>query len=379
MTRFKMNEMLHYLTMMRSTPGFVIEPHQPLYLRAAKREAKSWGRKTAASQRRRRNRDHPLVYQYLSQKISDDKTENDWLWWFIRNMPTFPRALSLGSGIGLAEERLLRGGILQSLDVVDLSPQAVGVFQKRLEHQGLKIPVQARIGDLNFISFPENEYDFILINMLLHHIVNLEHLLELIRCTLKPEGLLLIYDFIGPNVWQWDEATLKEVGLAITLSKNRYPRLHFYSAKRPEAHQVKVHSPFESVRSEEIVPILHRGFIPVREIFTDRLLHVLLNYCVEMTDWDDPDLKRWLTEMIEWEEGLSSGSEAPPCTLWGLYRPGNIPIEAAIPWREDEILQRIGVGRWNPRGIALSLAEYLPGRDRFIKQWMKMKRRYHWY
>ena len=162
-------------------PYFLISPEDRLYKRAAYREAASWGRESAAELRKHRPRNHPLVRGYFSRLITEDEDETDWIWWFVRNSKPYEHALSLGSGIGLLEERMLRGGVFKNLDVVDFSAQAVRVFQERLSKRGVETPVNARIGDLNFIELPPGTYDFILAATSLHHVINLEHLLEQVR------------------------------------------------------------------------------------------------------------------------------------------------------------------------------------------------------
>lgn len=357
----------------------IIRPDDRFYKRATRREASTWGRNISLEQRARKPRNHPIVQQFYSRIISGEEDETDWIWWFTRSNRKFDHALSLGSGFGVTEERMLRAGLFSRLDVVDLSRDAINHFQHRIRSQGIDADIRPKVGDLNFIHLPEKRYDFVLAHTSLHHIINLEHLLEQVRRSLRPGGIFLVYDFIGASGWQWSPLTLKEVNLAVDLSIPRYPKLTFHHVKKPDRKRVIQHSPFESVRSAEIVELLHAGFKPLREVFTDRLLHVLLHYGVELNPWDDPVLNSWLKEMTEWEEGLHSGSEVPPCTLWAIYQAGDKPIPKPEPWSKKEIIERIGVKFWNPRGIALSLLDSVPCHDRIIQYWMRLKRRRQWY
>ncbi|MBZ0264747.1 class I SAM-dependent methyltransferase [bacterium] len=358
---------------------YVIPYGHKIYKKAAQREARAWGRSITVDRRVKRPRNHPLVVEYLSRKISGDENENDWLWWFTRDMETIDNALSLGSGIGMVEERLIRSGKIKKLDIVDLSSGAVEKFRGRLKEQGLEIPVSAQIGDLNFIELPENSYDFILANTILHHIINLEHLLEQVRRALKPGGKFLVFDFIGVNVWQWEPVTLEEVELALNLSRKRFPGLTFFPVKKPDPQKVRNFSPFESVRSAEIVEIIHQGFTPVHEVFTDRLLHVILNYGIEFGEWDNEELQKWISEMTLWEDKLSNGSEIPPNTLWGLYQTAPTEIKSPTMWDDKEIRERIAVNLIDPRGLVLDLIDKLPFRGPLVRLWMRLKRTFGWY
>jgi hypothetical protein len=79
--------------------------------------------------------------------------------------------------------------------------------------------------------------------------------------------------------------------------------------------------------------------------------------------------------MIDWEDSLKKGCELPPYTLWGTYHPGHNPIPKPEPWSEEEIKERIGVGKLDLRGKTLDILDRVPGRDRIIMSYMRMKRR----
>ncbi|MDP8205773.1 MAG: class I SAM-dependent methyltransferase [Candidatus Electryonea clarkiae] len=355
---------------------FIIQPDHPLYIRAAKREAKTWGRASAQVTRSKRPRDHPLVKKYLSGLITDKANDNDWVTWFMEQVGPFNSALSLGSGTGRVEEKMLRSGLFKRLEVVDISGSAVEEFQHRLSDSGIGTAVSSRIADLNFIELPRKSYDFILAHTSLHHIINLEHLLEEVRRALVPGGLFLVYDFIGPSGWQWSYETLEEVNRALELSRGRFPNLGINLTKIPDHKQVKALSPFEAVRSGELLELINHGFEPRLEVLTDRLLHIILHYGANMSDWDNPDLNKWLQEMIEWEDSLKQGGEIPPYTLWGAYYPGSKPLPLPQRLTEKEIQQKIGVSRFFPKGLMLDLMDKMPFREKLIWRWMHFKHKY---
>ena len=364
---------------MEKSSLYTIYPGNPLYRRAAKREAATWGRPHFESTVPRYPINHPLVTSHLGRAILGRNDTVDWLDWFVGEYGPFESALSLGCGMGHVERRMLDSGLFKRLDAVDISPSAIDAFREQVVRLGLDVEVEGRVGDLNFIELPEETYDFVLAVSSLHHLINLEHLFEQIRRALKPGGLFLTYDFCGPSAWQWPDATLDEVNRIVDEARNRFPGLVLYRVRRPNPVVVRNHSPFESVRSSELPALLGSGFEPVREVLTGRLLFVLLHYGVEMDDWEEPMLKEWLREVIAREERLDDESGMPPCLLWGLYRPGEKPFPSPVPWDEQEIRRRIGIGFWNPRGWALDLVGLLPGRGRLIDIGMKLKRRFGWY
>lgn len=40
---------------------------------------------------------------------------------------------------------------------------------------------------------------------MLHHITNLEHLLEQVRIALCPGGLFVVLEYVGPSRFQWSD------------------------------------------------------------------------------------------------------------------------------------------------------------------------------
>ncbi len=355
---------------------FCINPDHPRYVKALKREASSWGLSIVEGLRKRRPRDHPIPKKYLARLIANDDTTTDWIRWFAENAGPFESALSLGSGSGQLEGALLKAGTLKRLEVIDISGDAVESFQTRANKDGYGHLISSRIGDLNFIEFPEKAYDLVIAHTSLHHVINLEHLLEQVRRSLKTEnGFFLVHDYIGPNVWQWSWDTVEEVNKALELSRGRHPSLPIQDIKRPDPKRVVQFSPFESVRSEEILELLHAGFEPDLEIVTDRLLFIILQYGIQMPDWNNPELVKFLNEMIEWEDTLKEGSELAPYTVWGMYKPGKTPIPQGERWTEDEIKRRIGIRWWNPRGWVLRLFDKSNLGHRLAHAWLKFKRR----
>ncbi len=357
----------------------VIEPTHKMYQRAAKREASTWGRQVEAEMRKHRPMQNPLIVAYHSNLITRQPSSRNWIPWFAKTYGPFEHALSLGSGTGVVEEECLVQGLFRKLDLVDLSENAVRLFEKRIVSRGISVPMNAVIGDLNFLKLEPGKYDLILAHSSLHHLINLEHIFEQVRKALKPEGYFLVHDFIGPSAWQWPKETIDAVNEYIQESKEVHKDLILHPVKQPRREIVKRHSPFESVRSSDILDLIHKGFTVEKEVLTDRLLFVLMNFGIDLLPGSQTSLKRWIIKSIKEEEKHNQQSNLPPCTLWGLYRPGKNALPEGEAWDEQEIRHRIGVPRWDPRGWALTVINQLPWRKRLAVAWMNLKRKRGWY
>ena len=173
----------------------------------------------------------------------------------------FERGLTLGCGAGRLERALLQAGICQSFHGIDVSEKAVNMAQETGERDGLSLTYE--VADLNFVELPVHAYDLVVAQTSLHHVLFLEHVAEQVHRTLQPAGYLWVHDFIGENQGQYDEKRLDLVNkvLAFLPEKFRTNRITgrvMTQVKRPTPGFLG--SPFESIRSEEIVEIFERWF-----------------------------------------------------------------------------------------------------------------------
>ena len=125
------------------------------------------------------------------------------------------KALSLGCGFGIIERVLRRSDFCQIIHGVDVAGNAVESARKTAQSEGLD-GLTYEVADLNTVQLPAKTYDIVYAHAALHHIFQLEHVLDQIRKTLKPGGLLVAYEYIGPSQMQFSR---RDVELADTFLK----------------------------------------------------------------------------------------------------------------------------------------------------------------
>jgi SAM-dependent methyltransferase len=186
----------------------------------------------------------------------------------------FSRGLSLGCGSGRAERELMTAGICDSFVGIDVSP---GVLDEaRRTANGFDI--EYRIGDINKAELGCDEFDLVLAQNCLHHVLELEFVADRIWRCLKPGGVLWISDFVGETQFQWSDERLRLANEVLAILPERYRRfrLHDFTlgmVRRPEVGNLA--SPFEAIRSGEIIPIFAQRFeIEIRNEF-DCLMSLL--------------------------------------------------------------------------------------------------------
>jgi len=226
----------------------------------------------------------PIVAEYMNRNISGDPAVN-WVAYSARKYLAprrGPRVLSLGCGGGALERDLLVHQPEASILALDFSPGAIELAAAHAGEAGRRIDY--RVADLNQESLEERAFDIVYASSALHHIAGLERLLEQIRRALRPGGVLIVNDYVGPNQLQWTPQQVRIINEVLELLPDRYRRRvsdpNLFKREFPgpsPVEEMNRHDPSEAVRSAEMLPLVGRLF-RLLEIkpFGGTLLHMLL-------------------------------------------------------------------------------------------------------
>lgn len=188
----------------------------------------------------------------------------------------FDRGLSLACGGGRAERELMQRGLCKSFVGVDVSDKAIETARAEAAKAGMDI--EYRVGDLNTADLGEGLYDLVVTQNCLHHIVELEFLADQINRCLKPGGRLWIHDFVGETQFQWLDKRLEMVNEVLGLLPERYRnfQLHNRVMDRVERRAPgTLISPFEAIRSAEILPVFEQRFDVELRCESDTIMHLV--------------------------------------------------------------------------------------------------------
>ena len=181
--------------------------------------------------------------------------------WCRTNGKTFGRGLSLACGAGRAERQFIDAGICHSFHGVDISEELAEEAKKIAVEKGYDCTYEAM--DLNFCNLEKEGFDLIIAQNSLHHLVQLEHMFEQIYAALKPGGIFWMHDYCGESQFQhsdlrMDIANRLLKGLPESFLVNKMNGRSIYPVVRREPGTLV--SPFESIRSGEILPIALEKF-----------------------------------------------------------------------------------------------------------------------
>jgi SAM-dependent methyltransferase len=177
---------------------------------------------------------------------------------------TIRRILSLGCGDSQAEiavaQDLRAAGVDFTLHCLDINRDVLDRGRAAALRHGLSDQIHFIEQDLNEWS-PAHDYDVVIANQSLHHILKLEHLFRQIKLSLKPTGAFVISDMIGRNGHQrWPEA----LAILQTYWRRLPPSYRFNNLLGRYEDTYKDWdcsvSSFEGIRSQDILPLLLEYF-----------------------------------------------------------------------------------------------------------------------
>ncbi len=173
----------------------------------------------------------------------------------------FERGLTLGCGAGRLERALVHRGVCRSFHGIDISEKAVANAREIAKEQNL--PLTYEVADLNFLRIPEKAFDLVVAQNSLHHVLFLEHVAEQVWRSLKNHGYLWIHDFIGETQGQYDPKRLSIMNRILAILPEKFRRNKINNRVRTEIpcrEPGHLSSPFESIRSRDIIRVFERWF-----------------------------------------------------------------------------------------------------------------------
>ena len=260
------------------------------------RVADLWGRVAAdrAHSAIRGWADSPIVSHWVLSPRLAGAPGRHWLVGLAEDLPIAKsgRWLSLGCGAAGTEIFAAGLGLFASLLGLDGSEEALAEGRKAALAQNVQGLELAR-ADLNALVLPREEFDVALMNMSLHHVKNLEGTLDAVERTLKPGGIFVVNEFVGPSQFQFTDHQVAIADDILELLPDRWRmdlttgKVKTRYARQPRSHW-NVVDPSEAIRSDEIIGLLEARFeVLRRRDYGGTLLHLALEHIVHNFDPTD--------------------------------------------------------------------------------------------
>ena len=146
---------------------------------------------------------------------------------------------------------------------MDVAEGAIEGARKAAQDAGLD-GLTYEVADLNTAKLPKETYDAVYVHAALHHVFQLEHLLDQIKQTLKPGGLFVVYEYIGPAQMQFPRRDLELADAFLNAIPERYrsmPLTDFSSIYGSSQWTTSIK--FDFVHKIKAAPWMRTAFPPV--------------------------------------------------------------------------------------------------------------------
>lgn len=241
---------------------------------------------------------------------------------------------SIGSGNCEVETRiageLLEGGCADfSIACLDINQDMLDRGRDHATKKGVAQFIRFQRGDFNHWK-PTGDFDVVIANQSLHHVLELESLLKTIKKRLRPGGVFLSSDTIGRNGHvKWPEARK-----ALNPFWDELPERYKYNQqlRRLETelidHDCSTEG-FEGIRAQDILPLLveyfhFELFIPFANIILTFIDRAFGHNFDPSNEWDRDFIDRVHDRD---QQGILSG-ELKPTQMLAVLR--NEPVETVL-------------------------------------------------
>lgn len=290
-----------------TTPTTQTTPTNPTTLWGDKAQEKvaptdAWARRLWQS--------HPLTQAHIRRGMTGDPNLH-WMTFLKRRFFATPGAagLSLGCGEGSTEREAIRLNICEHFTGLDFAPAAISAAQSEAQKAGMSPRIAYQVADLEHLSLTPASYDAIIASHSVHHLQNLEHVAAGLAAALKPNGLLVLNEYVGPSSYQWSDEVVKLMNDLLAIIPKDKRRLadgtYRDALPRPTPEAVAAADPTECLRSQEIIPIFAQHFETIYQgDFGGTLLQFLLVDIIANFHEDNPSDRAMVDLLVYFERDL---------------------------------------------------------------------------
>ncbi len=236
-----------------------------------------------------------IEVEHIRPSVSGDRSIYYLQHFFSGHLPTMPvkRSLSLGCGGGNLERALLDLNASEFIDAFDASPESINLANQLASESGYSNRLTYNVADINKIQLVPNSYDFIVAKMSLHHFEDFDHIFNQISIALKPGGVFMFNEYVGPTRFQWTDLQLSIANRILKTLPERYRFSSFTGTTldkigKPTIQEMIDMDPSEAINSAEIIPKVKEYFEIVElKKYGGTILHLLMNHIMANFDTEN--------------------------------------------------------------------------------------------
>jgi len=167
------------------------------------------GRQFKPPKRGRRWQDNTPLVQYLKDQIcAEHETGVAGAIRATTGGTPLARGVAIGAGTGFNERALVKAGLVEHFDLYEVSETRVAEARAAAAEAGMSDNFSEYLEDA-FATEKSEEYDIVYWQDALHHMPDIDQAIGWSIRALKPGGLLVVHDYIGPTRLQWRRSEVR--------------------------------------------------------------------------------------------------------------------------------------------------------------------------
>ncbi|MBJ7598369.1 MAG: hypothetical protein DLM67_10770 [Candidatus Nephthysia bennettiae] len=257
--------------------------------------------------------DLPPVIEHISEMCTGDRSK----WWvpgfkerYCEHAP-FERGLFLACGNGWVEREFVDWGIVRRATAFDYSTELLAFAERERGNREIDY-FQA---DANTIDFEPESFDLIVNVGALHHVQYLDRLCRILGKALKPDGVFVGYDYVGPSRNQYSRPHWR---LIETTNETLPPFLRKDRLTYPHLPTMVATDPTEAIHSDLQPAVLGRYFSTIeRHDLGGGLAYEILSHNAKPESVPALELAPALDKLLELDRTLTASGTIP--TLFSYY------------------------------------------------------------
>ncbi len=273
----------------------------------------------------------PLIRERWNKMITGDKAVSyeEFISENILNEYDYFKIVSIGSGICSHEIKLAELNPRWSILCVDIS--------NHLLKKAAQIAKNKKLSNISFLnkniyeySLPDKSFDAFLFHSSLHHFDNIEVFLrDKVVSKLKPNGKLIINEYVGVNRLQFKKNQIASINKCIKLIDKKYRLVYRTNVFKNRYYSLGllrmiISDPSECIDSEKILPSIHKYFnILIERPFGGNILMGALKHISHHFIEVDDDKLENLHRIMMFEDTYLNENKSD--YIFGVYELTSVP------------------------------------------------------
>ncbi len=208
--------------------------------------------------------------------------------------PPPDNVLAIGSGLAFEEEWLIRTGHARHIIAYENSSVAVESARERFGKAGLGEQIEMRCGDVMLDDLQPGSFDMVFVQAAIHHFYKIEEMFALFHSVLRPGGLLIYDEYVGPDHHLYEPEVMAILDEINDCLAPRYRRDVIRNETRTAVPRATMESmlqmdPSEGVHASRILPLTYKWFdVAYRGEYGGTVMRPFFVGILPNFDWADP-------------------------------------------------------------------------------------------